>query len=215
LSTVKLSAPPARAVAPGAASPFRGTLVDLCFERGFARLTVAGLCARAGLGRAAFYRRYADLPDCLVQVSCAELDRWRRCAEVARADAGDWRSRLRATAYALYRFLEEDERLGRLLLVELRSAGERPARLIDAEVDALAELIDEGRALPTAPATLTRATAEALGGAIFHELLLAIAGEGSLSPEGELVPILLYAAVLPYAGPASAAEELRIPPPPR
>lgn len=129
--------------------------------------------------------------------------------------AGGWRSRLRATTYALYRSLREDERLGRLLLVEPHSGGERLVQLIGVEIEAFADLIDEGRALPTAPPTLTRVTAEALGGAIFHELCLVVAREGPPPPEGELVPVLMYSAVLPYAGDASAADELRIPPPPR
>jgi hypothetical protein len=31
----------------------------------------------------------------------------------------------------------------------------------------------------------------------------------------ELVPVIMYSATLPYLGAASAAEELRIPPPPQ
>lgn len=114
------------------------------------------------------------------------------------SSAERWRSRLRASTYALYRLLQEDERLAPSIGVE-----------------ALAELIDEGRALPTAPATLTHVTAEALGGAIFHELRRAAAREGSAPRESELVPMLMYTAVLPYAGVDSAAEEIGIPPPPR
>jgi len=110
----------------------------------------------------------------------------------------DWRSRLRAATYALYRDL-----------------GEGSAPPVEDEIEGLVDLIDEGRAEPTAPPTLTRVTAEALGGAICHEMFFSAVREGSLSPESELVPPLMYAAVLPYAGAASAAEELRIPAPPR
>jgi hypothetical protein len=116
----------------------------------------------------------------------------------APAEAADWRGRLRAVTYALY-----------------RRRGVRSALPVEGEVERLVELIDEGRALPSAPPTLTRVTAEALGGAIVHELCLAAARETSLPPEAEVVPMLMYSAVLPYAGDASAAEELRIPPPPR
>lgn len=75
------------------------------------------------------------------------------------------------------------------------------------------DLIDEGRAESNAPASLTRLTAEALGGAILHELCRA--ARGGSPPESELVPTLMYLAVLPYAGVGAATEELRIPPPPR
>jgi len=156
----------------------------------------------------------ATLRSGLLQTARAELDRYHRRAEAARAGVDGWRPRLRVTAYALYRYLEEDDRR-RLLLAELRTAGERSELLVGAEIEELADLIDEGRYGPEAPASLTRVTAEALGGAIFHELFLAAAREGSPPPESELVPMLMYAAVLPYAGAAAAAEELRIPPPPR
>lgn len=109
--------------------------------------------------------------------------------------AAAWRDRVRLAAYALY-----------------RRPGGHPVLPIEEEVEGLADLIDEGRVEPDAPASLTRVTAEALGGAIVHDLCLA-ARTGAPS-ESELVPTLMYMAVLPYMGADAAAEELRIPPPP-
>jgi AcrR family transcriptional regulator len=213
ITASRLSARPARG-AVAAASPFRSALIDLCFERGFAQLTVAELCRRAGVAPAAFRRRHADLEDCFFDVCRAELRRYRRRAFSARAGQGEWRARLRATTYALYRFLDEDERLRRFALIEARAAGERPALLIGAELEALYELIDEGRSEPSAPPSLTRATAESLGGGIFTQLYHAAAHQGPLPPEAEFVPVMMYAAVLPYLGAAAASEELAIAPPP-
>ena len=110
---------------------------------------------------------------------------------------GDWRRRLRDATYGLYRQL-----------------GEHPELPLEAEIEELVELIDVGRTDPGSPPTLTRVTAEALGGAISYELFFA-ARRGPLPPEAELVPMLMYSAVLPYAGVDCADEELRIPPPPR
>ncbi len=114
--------------------------------------------------------------------------------------APDWRFRLRVAAYALYR-----RRRGR----------GRSGLPVEGELERLVELIDAGRAEPAAPASLTRLTAEALGGAISSQLCFAAARNGRQSPEEELVPTLLYMAVLPYMGAEAAAEELRTPPPPR
>jgi hypothetical protein len=113
------------------------------------------------------------------------------------AEACDWRARLRSSTYSLYRQLVEHPRLP-----------------LDAEVEELVGLIDEGRAEPASPPTLTRITAEALGGAISRKLWFA-ALRDQPSSESELVPMLMYMAVLPYMGPDCAAEELRAPPPPR
>jgi hypothetical protein len=108
-----------------------------------------------------------------------------------------WRTRLRDAVYALYRRLDDHS-----------------APPVEAEIEGLVDLIDEGRLEPASPATLTRVTAEALGGAICHELFLA-AREEVRPPASELVPTLMYSAVLPYAGLAGAADELRAPAPPR
>jgi AcrR family transcriptional regulator len=193
----------------------RASLIDLCFERGFAAVTTEALCHRAGLDLVAFEDRYVDLEDCFLQICRGELGRYRRLAVAARAGLGDWRARLRATAYALYRYLDEDERLRRFTVVEVRAAGERPALLIDEEIEELSDLIDAGRAEPTAPPTLTRTTADSLGGGIFNQIYLAAGHSGPLPREEEEVPKMMYSAVLPYLGAARAAEELEIPPPPR
>jgi AcrR family transcriptional regulator len=197
-----------------AASPFRTALIELCFERGFAVLTVDDLCRRAGLDRFAFEELYGDLEDCFFQICGAELRRYRRLADAARTGLSEWRARLRATAYALYRYLDEDERLRRFTVIEVRAAGERPALLIAAEIEFLFDLIDEGRAEPTAPATLTRATAESVGGGIFNEIYTAAGHDGPMPHEEEVIPSMMYAAVLPYLGADAAAAELEVPPPP-
>jgi hypothetical protein len=106
-----------------------------------------------------------------------------------------WRDRLRAATYALH-----------------RRCRTHPAFPAEEEIEELVDLIDEGRAGPEAPASLTRVTAEALGGAIVYELCRA---RRASPPESELVPSLMYVAVLPYVGARAADEELRIPPPPR
>jgi len=213
MTASRLMATPNGSTATFVASPFRAALIDLCFERGFSSLTVEQLCRRAGLGHAAFWHLYADLEDCFFQTCRAELLRYRRRAAASRAGLGEWRHRLRATAYALYRFLDEDERRRRFTVVEARAAGERPVLLIAEEIETLFDLIDEGRAEPTAPPSLTRATAESLGGGIFNEIYVAAAHRGPLPPEAQFVPKLMYSAVLPYLGQASASEELEIPPP--
>jgi AcrR family transcriptional regulator len=215
LTATGLTAGAAEASGQAAASPFHSALIDLCFERGLANLTVADLCRRSGLRRASFEDRYASLAECFAEVAGAELSRFHRRALAARAGLAEWRDRLRATTYAFYRYLEEDERLRRFLLVEARLAGERPALLLAAELETLYDVIDEGRTEPAAPPTLTRATAESLGGAIFTHLYVAAANGRPLPPEADAVPVMMYAAVLPYLGVHAAASELQVAPPPQ
>ncbi|HWW68098.1 MAG TPA: TetR/AcrR family transcriptional regulator [Solirubrobacterales bacterium] len=189
-------------------------LIDLCFERGFKHVELDDLLARAGLDRPVFDRHFADLEDCFFQVFKFEVDRYQREAAPDREPLTDWRGRVRASAYALFRFLAADQRLGRFVLVESRVAGERTQVFAGQQIEALFDLIDEGRQELADPGSITRATAEAIGGGVFNQLYAVIGRGAPLPPEREIVPQLMYCIVLPYAGRDAAHEELAIPPPP-
>ena len=189
-------------------------LLDLCFERGFPRVELGALLARADVDRTAFAREFDGLEDCFFAVFGAEVERYRRQAAKLPAQPGGWRERVRSAAYALYRFLAADPRRSRLIVVESRAAGERTLLFADRLIEELFELIDGGRRELADPDSLTRATAEAIGGGIFNQLYAILGRGGALPPEGEIVPQLMYCTVLPYLGPAAARQELEIQPPP-
>jgi AcrR family transcriptional regulator len=195
--------------------PLHEALIDLCFERGFHSLTEADLCHRAGVSTEQFRARCGNLEDCFYEAYAAEFARYRREAAEARDGLADWRSRLRATAYALLRFLADDERVTHFTVVEVRRAGERSALLIGEGIEELIDLLDEGRSQPHAPADLTRATAESVAGGLFNQLYLAVARGAGPTDESEIVPQAMYTAVLPYLGVQAAMEELSISPPAR
>lgn len=188
--------------------PLHQALIDLCYERGFEEVTVAELCDRAGVERAAFAARFRGLEDCFFEVYAAEFARYRRKVETALGGLEPWRDRLRATAYALLRFLAEDERVTHFTVVEVRRS-ERAVLLMGRGIEELIDLLDEGRTEPGAPAGLTRATAEAVAGGLFNRLYLAV-GRGQAFHEDEVVRQAMYVAVLPYLGAQAAAEELHL-----
>lgn len=195
----------------------RSALIGLSFKRGFAQVTVDDLCERAEVDRPVFAAQYADLEDCFCQTLEAERDDFFAYLDraVAVAGAERWADRVRAVAYGLLRYLRADRARTHFLTVELNRAGER-ATLIWTEtiLKPLFDLIDEGRCEPGAPASLTRATAEQVGGGIFAQIYAATGGGEPHLPDAPIVPELMYAVVLPYLGPEAAAEELKAPPPP-
>ena len=85
--------------------------------------------------------------------------------------------------------------------------------MVGEEIEAFFDLIDWGRGEPTAPAAMTRATAESVGGGIFNQMYMSAGHGGPMPREEEIVPKLMYTAVLPCLGVALAAEELEIPAP--
>jgi AcrR family transcriptional regulator len=187
-------------------------LLDLCVERGYQDLELSELLERAGVDEVAFHRRYADLDACFAAVlGEVYAEFFDRATEAVAGESG-WRDRMRATAYALLRFLRRDERVARLAAVEAQHAGDAAQRHFLDTFNRLVDLIDEGSAEASGPDSPSRATALGVGGVLFARIQQAVA-EGELALGEEEIPQLMYAAVFPYLGAEAAAEELRIPPP--
>jgi AcrR family transcriptional regulator len=195
------------------ASRLREALLDLCAERGYEELKLEHLLERAGVDEADFHRRYADLDTFFAAVLGEVYDEFFARAQDAVAGQVGWRDRLRATAYALLRFLRRDERVARLAAVEVQHAGKRAQELFLQTFNRLVNLLDEGSSEADGPETPGLATAIGVGGVVFARIQEAVA-KGELGLGEEEIPELLYAAVFPYLGAEGAEEELRIPPPP-
>ncbi|MFI5029014.1 MAG: TetR/AcrR family transcriptional regulator [Solirubrobacterales bacterium] len=191
----------------------REALLDLCVERGYRKLKLSQLLERAELDEAAFHRHYADLDACFAAVLGEIYGEFFARATEAVADQRGWRDRMRATAYALLRFLRGDERVARFAAVEVQNAGDAAQRLFLETFNRLVDLIDEGSGEAGGPDSLSRATALGVGGVVFARIQKAVA-EGELALGEEEIPELMYAAVFPYLGAEAAEEELHIPPPP-
>ncbi len=190
----------------------REALLDLCFERGYRNLELGDLLQRAELDETAFHRHYADLEDCLCAVFSEYSDDLFARIEAAVAGKYTWSDRTRAAAYAFLHFLREDERVTKLGVIEMRTAGERSQQLLAEVSDSLLDLVDEGRAERPEADLLTRATAEGISARISTQIFSAVE-HGCLDLGEEAIPELMYGAVLPYLGAEAAAEELRITPP--
>jgi AcrR family transcriptional regulator len=192
------------------AGRLREALLDLCAERGYASVDLPALLERAGLDEETFYRHHADLDLCFAAVLGAIYDEFFATAQEALEGERGWRDRMRATAYALLRFLRRDERVAHLAAVEAQNVDAAQGPFLET-FNRLVDLIDEGSAEVDGVVSPSRATALGVGGVLFTRIQEAVA-KGELELGEEEIPELMYAAVFPYLG-AEAAEELRIPPP--
>jgi AcrR family transcriptional regulator len=191
----------------------REALLDLSLRRGYPDFDLDALLESAGVDLDGFHEHFTDLEDCFCAILAETYEEFFAYARQSVAGVEGWRDRIRATAYALLRFLSRDERVARLGAVDADRGGERARLLFLDTFERLVDLIDEGRGETADPDSLTRATAVGVGGAIFARVQEAVAG-GELELGEEELPQLMSAAVLPYLGAAAAEEELRIPPPP-
>jgi AcrR family transcriptional regulator len=195
------------------ASRLREALLDLCSERGYKKLKLRDLLERADVDEAAFHQQYANLDACFAAVLEDVYGEFFARAQEAVADQVGWRDRMRATAYALLRYLRADERVARLAAVEVQYAGKRAQELFLETFNRLVKLLDEGASEAGGPESPGLATAIGVGGVVFARIQEAVA-EGELGLGEDEIPELMYAAVFPYLGAEAAEEELHIPPPP-
>lgn len=189
----------------------REALLDLNAAGG--PLEIAAICGHAGVSEARFLRLFKDGPDLVCAVLEAEtIELLRRCWSSFSTMTG-WANQLRAVAHAMLEFLQEDERRARLMAIDAHRGGERGILIRDQGMQALFAFIDLGRYEMDDPETLTRTTAEAVGSSIYHQLRSWIE-DGKLESMAELIPEMMYFAVLPYLGVEAAEAELEIAVPP-
>ena len=187
-------------------------LTELAAERGYAQLSQADLLRHTGLEEDAFHRHFADLDACAaaaVQAGTEEL--LTRAAAAFVAQQG-WRNQLRAVAYTLLAFLQENPPRARLMVVDSLVAGPEAMAIREGGMRGLTELIDQGRQEMADPDSVPRAAAETTAGVIYNRMHVAIEA-GDLSVGEAMVPELMFTAVLPYCGTEAALEELEIPAP--
>jgi AcrR family transcriptional regulator len=192
----------------------REALLELVTERGYEEVTVADVLARAGVGQADFDRLFAGKEELCV-AAFEEIARATEAEVMAAFDAGEsWRDSLRASAYAVVRYMRDHPREVGFGALHILAAGDLAQVYREQQLQRWVDLIDLGRQELEDPDSMGRGVAEGVLGSIHSRLLRELeSGEGTGSLE-RFVPELMYIAVRPYLGHDVAREELKLPPPP-
>jgi len=175
-------------------------------ELGFQTATVKDVLDRAGVSRPTFYEHFANKEDCFLVALDSGARRVCKRVEAASGE-GDWRERLRDGLGEVLRFAAAEPDTARALVVESRVAGRAAVPQRRQLLDRFADWIDRDAPgePPGEPPSLTAAAVAGGIEAVIHAHICR--GETDLVP---LLPSLMYFAVLPYAGPDAAIEELRL-----
>jgi AcrR family transcriptional regulator len=181
-------------------------MLEAVGEEGYERATVQAVLDRAGAYRQAFYDSFDDKKDCYLQALDAGGEWVEAEIRASSADASGWRQQLRGGLAGLLRFLDDEPNIGRALFVEVHAAGPRAVAKRTAAMERAAALIDRGRSEgnATAPAISGEAVVAGIL-AVLHTRL----ATGQTDDFTELLPELMYLAVLPYFGAGEAAAEMR------
>jgi AcrR family transcriptional regulator len=191
------------------------TLAETMVERGAGGgdVTVAEVIARSGVSARAFHEEFPDREACLLAALELGVERARRGVLTAYDAESRWLDAVKAALVAFLRFLEEEQALGRLLVVYSLSGGEWVLRRRLELLAVLAETVDRGRLEgPAGRQQPPAVIAEGVVGAVLAIL------QNRLLADGEVVVMDLFGAlvsiiVLPYLGVGVARRELLRPPP--
>ena len=188
------------------------SMVELVGTNGFRELTVQLVLEHAGVDQGDFNYFFENLNDCYVQLEDEILTEFVKQVLAAYAGPETWRDQVRAAAYAVLHFMEEDFHRARFL-GEYQAAGPEARVRRDRLYPALTKIIDAGRQELDDPQSVPPSTAEGIVAAVGDTIAIRLKA-GEVSEAGRnLVPQLMYMVVRPYLGEEVAREELRIQPP--
>jgi AcrR family transcriptional regulator len=186
-------------------------MVELGAEHGLEAITVAMVCERAGVGRAAFDRSFSGKEDCFLRVHGEIALEFCQRTGAAYAGPRAWHDRIWAGAWAAMRFLQEDPVRARFFVVAVNGAGARAQARRDRVLQGLADMIDAGRAELSEPESVSRSTAEMVTGAIYGTIMTKVR-DGAIERDEEFLSELVYMAMMPYLGARAAEDELLVQP---
>lgn len=180
-------------------------------ELGYRETNVQDVIDRAGVSRPTFYEHFANKEDCFLAAFDTSAARLRRKVDAAAQRGGDrWRDRLRFGLTALIEFAIAEPQTARTLIVEARAASADAVMRRVQLLEGFAECLDaEVRELLPADPDCSSVTASGVVGGVEALLYSRLCKEEFDNLE-ELLPSLMYFAVLPYEGHEAANEELAL-----
>jgi AcrR family transcriptional regulator len=179
---------------------------EIVSERGYGRMSVALIVARAGVSRETFYGYFENCEDCFLAAFDEALAQMAGVMAPAYEGEGRWSERIRAALAALLGFLEYEPTIGSLVFVDALAAGSRVLEHRARVLEKLGEVIEEGQSQARARRVPPRLTGEGVVGGVFaviHARLIQRRGARLIALVGPLMGVI----VLPYLGPAAAAKE--------
>jgi len=179
-------------------------------ELGYRETNVQDVIDRAGVSRPTFYEHFSNKEDCFLAAFDTSAARLRNKVNAAARQGGEqWRDRLRCSLQALLEFAIAEPETARTLIVEARAASaDAVLRRVQLLEYFAACLEAEVRELNPS-ASFSSITASGVVGGV-ESLLYARLCKGEFDGLEDLLPSLMYFAVLPYEGHEAASEELAV-----
>jgi AcrR family transcriptional regulator len=184
------------------------SLAIVSATKGYADVTVKDIIDHAGVSRRTFYDLFADKEQCFLAAYDEIVERLFAAVDRAySAERRPWPERIAAALHALVENYASEPELARLAMVDVLAAGPTALDRRDAMLRRFAVFFEEGQVgLPAATALDGLLSQAVVGG--LYEALYAYIVNGQAERLPELMPDLIYCALVPYLGHPRALQEI-------
>ncbi|MGH2847837.1 MAG: TetR/AcrR family transcriptional regulator, partial [Thermoleophilaceae bacterium] len=173
---------------------------------GYGDMSVESVIAAAGVSRRTFYELFENKEQAFLEAYGAVVTQLLAGVRAAYEREETLSDRLRAGLAAFLDFLAREPAFARMCIVEVLAAGPEAIKRRNAAMSTFATLIDENARELGTRLSPTELTAQTIVGGIY-EVVYARVVRGEIRALPQLLPDLLYSALLPYAGTEAAMAE--------
>jgi AcrR family transcriptional regulator len=179
---------------------------DVTSVAGYREMTVEDVIVTAGISRRTFYEHFKNKDEAFLAAFDAVLAQLLSSVRTAYESESDASDRLRAGLAAFLDFFAREPGFARMCIVEALAAGSEAVKRRNAAMATFARMIDENARALGAPVQPAALTAETIVGGIYEVIYTRVV-RGDIRELPQLLPDLMWSALLPYAGPEAALAE--------
>jgi AcrR family transcriptional regulator len=172
-------------------------------EQGFATTTVADIIARARLSRRTFYEHFADKEECFLAAYDTVVEQLLAAVGQAYEQADGWTQKVHDGLETFLAYLAAEPAFARMCIVEVVAAGPEARSRRDAAMRVFVEFLEPGRDEAPKDIVVPELAAEIVVGGIY-EIIHSRLQRDAADELVEMLPELLYCALVPYVGHATA-----------
>jgi AcrR family transcriptional regulator len=177
-------------------------------EQGFATTTVADIIARARLSRRTFYEHFADKEECFLAAYDTVVEQLLGAVGQAYEQADGWAQKVHDGLETFLAYLAAEPAFARMCIVEVVAAGPDARGRRDAAMRVFVDFLEPGRDAAPKGIVVPALAADVVVGGIY-EIIYSRLQRNAADELVEMLPEILYCALVPYIGHAEAEKAVR------
>ncbi len=177
-------------------------------EQGYVTTTVADIIARARLSRRTFYEHFADKEECFLAAYDTVVEQLLSAVGQAYDQGDGWAQKVHDGLETFLAYLAAEPAFARMCIVEVVAAGAEARGRRDAAMRVFVDFLEPGRDEAPRGLVVPALAADVVVGGIY-EIIYSRLQRNAAEELVEMLPELLYCALVPYIGHQAAAKAVR------